>query len=137
MYCLQLGNLKWYYATAQDAWDDRHLDVRKNFQKIDFGTGVITGVRNFKEFVEHLENGAVLQFHALRVYKCCTTTLYLVRIAGKEWTYSSAEAAWCSEHVKVRAYTPFEQFVRELNDGKVWSSGDVMVWKEPTPSPND
>jgi hypothetical protein len=40
---------------AQDAWDDRHLDVRKNFQKMDFGTGIITGVMNFKEFVEHLD----------------------------------------------------------------------------------
>ena len=42
MYCLQLGSLKWYYATALEARNDRHLDSRMNFQKIDFGAGTIT-----------------------------------------------------------------------------------------------
>lgn len=42
MYCLQLGGLKWHYATALEVWNDRHLDTRRNFQKIDFGAGTIT-----------------------------------------------------------------------------------------------
>lgn len=69
MYCLQLCNLKWYYTTALEAWNDRHLDVRRNFGKLDFGTGTITGVKTYDEFVQQLEDGAVLQYHALKVYK--------------------------------------------------------------------
>jgi len=64
-------------------------------------------------------------------------SLYHVRIAGKEWAYSTAKKAFCSEHVKVRAYTTFEYFTGELDAGRVWESGDVQVWKEPTPPPND
>lgn len=69
MYCLQLGSLKWYYATALEAWNDRHLEARKNFRKMDFGADTITGIKTYDEFVQHLDDGAVLQYHALKVYK--------------------------------------------------------------------
>ena len=69
MYSLQLCNLKWYYTTALEVWNDRHLDVRRNFGKMDFGDGTITVVRTYEEFVQHLDAGDVLRYHALKVYK--------------------------------------------------------------------
>lgn len=33
------------------------------------GNGVITGINNFEDFIKNLDEGAVLGYHALRVYK--------------------------------------------------------------------
>ena len=69
VYCVQLGGLKWTYSTALEAWNNNEaLQVRKSYSKLPI-ENVITGIRNYEEFVTKLDAGAVLGFHALRVYK--------------------------------------------------------------------
>lgn len=69
VYCVQLGGLKWTYETALEAWsNNKALQVRKSYSKLPI-ENVITGIRNYEEFVSKLDEGAVLGFHALRVYK--------------------------------------------------------------------
>lgn len=68
VYCVQLGTLKWTYATALEAWDNNEaLQIRKG-SGLQLGN-VVTGIRNYEEFVTKLDEGATLGFHALRVYK--------------------------------------------------------------------
>jgi hypothetical protein len=69
MYCIEINGLKWSYTTALEAWNDKHLEVRKSCPPMNLGNTVITGVRTFDEFQLHLDAGAVLQYHAMRVYK--------------------------------------------------------------------
>lgn len=69
VYCVQLGGLKWTYKTALEAWNNNEaLQVRKSYSQLQLGN-VVTGIRNYEEFAEKLDAGAVLGFHALRVYK--------------------------------------------------------------------
>ena len=69
VYCIQLGELKWTYKTALEAWDNNEaLQVRKSYSLLQI-ENVVTGIRNYEEFVTKLDEGAVLGFHALRVYK--------------------------------------------------------------------
>ena len=58
-----------FNATRGLEWPASWCAQELCFGKMDFGTGVITGIRIFEEFVDHLDAGAVLQYHALKVYK--------------------------------------------------------------------
>ncbi|NFO79406.1 hypothetical protein FDC70_00340 [Clostridium botulinum] len=68
VYCVQLGALKWTYSTALEAWDNDALKVRRSYTQLQI-ENVVTGIRNYEEFVTKLDEGATLGFHALRVYK--------------------------------------------------------------------
>ncbi len=69
VYCVQLGELKWTYKTALEAWNNnKALEVRKSYSLLQI-ENVVTGIRNYEEFVTKLDEGATLGFHALRVYK--------------------------------------------------------------------
>ncbi|NMM62287.1 hypothetical protein HBE96_06220 [Clostridium sp. P21] len=69
VYCIQLGELKWTYKTALEAWNNNEaLQVPKSYSQLQLGN-IVTGIRNYEEFAEKLDAGAVLGFHALRVYK--------------------------------------------------------------------
>lgn len=69
MYCVELGKKQWIYATALEAWHNKALEVRKSCPSMHLGNGVITGINNFEDFIKNLDEGAVLGYHALRVYK--------------------------------------------------------------------
>jgi hypothetical protein len=69
VYCVQLGELKWTYKTALEAWNNNEaLQVRKSYSQLQLGN-IVTGIRNYEEFAEKLDEGATLGFHVLRVYK--------------------------------------------------------------------
>lgn len=72
MYCIDLGGIQWRYATAIEAWNNEVLKVRKSCPPMYLGTAVITGIRTFDDFWQQLDTGAVLQYHAMRVYKVAT-----------------------------------------------------------------
>ncbi|NMM65529.1 hypothetical protein HBE96_23410 [Clostridium sp. P21] len=81
MYCVEIGELKWCYETALEAWNNKHLQVRLSCSTIHLNNGAITGVKIYNEFVQHLDDDAVLQYHTLHVYKVVVQHLYHVRIA--------------------------------------------------------
>lgn len=68
VYCVELGGLKWTYKTSLEAWNNKALEVRKSGSSMLLGN-IITGIRNYEDFVKHLDEGAVLGYHVLRVYK--------------------------------------------------------------------
>ncbi|MBV4426170.1 hypothetical protein [Clostridium tyrobutyricum] len=69
VYCIEFNGLKWHYATALEAWDNNEaLQVRKG-SGLQLSDNVITGIRNYEDFARYLDEGAVLGFHSLRVYK--------------------------------------------------------------------
>lgn len=69
MYIVELSGLVWQYSTAEEAWNNKALEVRKNCPPMT-GTisGAIFGVRTFEEFKRLLDEGKVLQYHALKVH---------------------------------------------------------------------
>lgn len=69
MYIIELGTLRWEYDTAEEAWCNRHLEVRKSCPPMNLNDVVVTGVRAFEEFKKLLDEGKVLQYHALTVQK--------------------------------------------------------------------
>ena len=75
VYCVQLGELKWTYSTALEAWNNKALEVRRSYSQLQLGN-VVTGIRTYAEFVTKLNEGAVLGFHALRVYKTDEVTFH-------------------------------------------------------------
>jgi len=66
-YCIEFNGRKWQYATPLEAWNNEALQVRKG-SGLQLGN-VVTGIRTYEEFVTKLDEGAVLGFHSLRVYK--------------------------------------------------------------------
>lgn len=68
VYCVELGSLKWTYATALEAWNNEALQVRKSGSSMLLGN-VVTGIKNYDDFVRYLDEGAVLGYHILKVYK--------------------------------------------------------------------
>lgn len=68
MYCVELNVLKWCYSTALEAYHNKHLQVRL-CPPMHLNSGSITGIKSFEEFKHYLDDDALLQFHALRVYK--------------------------------------------------------------------
>lgn len=69
VYCIEFNGLKWTYATALEAWDNNEaLQVRKG-SGLQLSDTIVTGIKTYEEFVTKLDEGAVLGFHALRVYK--------------------------------------------------------------------
>lgn len=68
VYCVELGGLKWTYATALEAWNNKALEVRKSGSSMLLGN-VVTGIKNYDDFVKKLDEGAVLGYHILKVYK--------------------------------------------------------------------
>lgn len=69
MYCVELGDFKWYYETALEAYHNKHLQVRLLCPPMNLNNGAITGVRTYDEFLQHLDDGTMLQYHSMRVYK--------------------------------------------------------------------
>lgn len=68
-YCIELGNLKWTYSTPLEAWDNKALQVRKSGSSMLLGDNIVTGIRNYDDFVRYLDEGAILGYHVLKVYK--------------------------------------------------------------------
>ncbi|WP_373897561.1 hypothetical protein ACER0A_012155 [Haloimpatiens sp. FM7315] len=68
VYCVELGSLKWTYATALEAWNNEALQVRKSGSSMLMGN-IVTGIKNYDDFVRYLDEGAVLGYHVLKVYK--------------------------------------------------------------------
>lgn len=68
------------------------------------------------------------KYEPVRVANRKTGTAYIVSIAGYKYKFDCAEDAWGFEPVADRAYCSYDDFISELMDGKVWSSGDVEVW---------
>lgn len=69
MYYVKINELVWQYATAQEAWNNKPLQVRRSCPQMNLGGDVVTGVGGFDEFVRLLDSGKTLQYHALSVYK--------------------------------------------------------------------
>lgn len=69
VYCVEIGNLKWTYKTSLEAWNNnKALEVRKSGSSMLLGN-VVTGIKTYEDFVTKLDEGAVLGYHVLRVYK--------------------------------------------------------------------
>jgi len=71
VYIIELSGKTWEYVTAEEAWNNKHLGVRKNCPPMNptDSCNSIFGVREFTEFQRLLDSGAVLQYHAMKVYK--------------------------------------------------------------------
>ena len=70
MYVVELSGLVWQYNTAEEVWNtNKALEARKNCPPITGSIGTVWGVRQFEEFKRLLDEGKVLQYHALKVYK--------------------------------------------------------------------
>ncbi len=69
VYCVEIGNLKWTYKTALEAWNNnKALEVRKSGSSMLLGN-VVTGIKTYEDFVTKLDEGAILAYHVLKVYK--------------------------------------------------------------------
>jgi hypothetical protein len=67
-YCIEFNGLQWHYATSLEAWNNSALQVRKG-SGLQLDDNIITGIRNYEDFARYLDEGAVLGFHSLKVYK--------------------------------------------------------------------
>lgn len=68
VYCIEFNGLKWHYATSLEAWNNEALQVRKG-SELQLSDNVITGIRNYEDFARYLDEGAILGYHVLKVYK--------------------------------------------------------------------
>lgn len=68
-YCIEFNGLKWQYATAIEAWHNEALQVRKSGSSMLLGDNIITGINNYDDFARYLDEGAILGYHVLKVYK--------------------------------------------------------------------
>lgn len=68
VYCVEFNGLKWTYATALEAWNNEALQVRKSGSSMLMGN-IVTGIKNYDDFVRYLDDGCVLGYHILKVYK--------------------------------------------------------------------
>lgn len=63
----------------------------------------------------------------VRQAKYAAGITYIVRIAGYEYKFHCVEDVWCFAPVRDRAYCGYKYFIKELEAGRVWTSGDVRL----------
>lgn len=71
------------------------------------------------------------KYEAVREANRKAGIIYKVRI-GYTYIFDSSQDAFRFEYVRDRAYCSYKYFIDTLDDGRVWTSGDVEVWKEVT-----